>query len=308
MSRTTNETGPRPELEVVITRLFDAPRELVFRMWTEPEHMARWWGPKGFTNPVCQLDARPGGAILIHMRAPNGAVYPVTGTFREIVPSERLVFTSIAEDAEGNPALDEITTVTFAAEGAKTKVTVHSKAVGIAPAAPRMLAGMEKGWAQSLDRLAAGMARGGAGAFADDEVQIRKVLADRARALHEKNSALAVEHLADDAVMFTLAPPLQYSGAKARDRAALEAWFATWRGPIGWELKDIDIAIGGDVAFVRGLGHMTGTNAGGEQVDLWARSTICFRRVAGAWKIVHEHTSVPFHMDGSFRAAVDLKP
>ena len=145
----------RPESEVRITRVFDAPRELVFRMWTEPQHFARWWGPKGFTNPVCQLDARPGGAILVRMRAPNGDVYPLTGTFREIVPSERLVFTSIAEDAAGNAALDEITTVTFSAQGShKTKVTVHSKAIGIAPTAPRMLAGMEKGWSQSLDRLA----------------------------------------------------------------------------------------------------------------------------------------------------------
>ena len=143
-----------PELEVVITRTFDAPRELVFRMWTEPRHFARWWGPKGFTNPVCELDARPGGAILVHMRAPDGAVYPLTGTFREVVPSERIVFTSIAADAEGNAALDEITTVTFAAEGSKTKVTVRSRAVGIAPAAPSMLAGMEKGWSQSFDRLA----------------------------------------------------------------------------------------------------------------------------------------------------------
>jgi predicted dithiol-disulfide oxidoreductase (DUF899 family)/uncharacterized protein YndB with AHSA1/START domain len=144
-----------PELEVVITRTFDAPRDLVFRMWTEPEHLARWWGPKGFTNPVCELDARPGGAILIHMRAPDGAVYPMTGVFREYVPPKRLVFSSIAEDGNGNPALDEITTVTFAAEGEQTKVTVRTKAVGITPAAPRMLAGMEKGWLQSLDRLAA---------------------------------------------------------------------------------------------------------------------------------------------------------
>ncbi len=151
---TERPTARPPELEVVITRTFDAPRELVFRMWTEPEHFARWWGPKGFTNPVCELDARPGGAILVHMRAPNGVVYPMIGMFREVAPCERLVFTSIAEDGQGNAALDEITTVTFAAEGSKTKVTVRSKAVGVAPAAPFMLAGMEKGWSQSLDRLA----------------------------------------------------------------------------------------------------------------------------------------------------------
>jgi predicted dithiol-disulfide oxidoreductase (DUF899 family)/uncharacterized protein YndB with AHSA1/START domain len=146
-------TRPR-EREVVIARTFDAPPELVFRMWTEPEHFARWWGPKGFSNPVCELDARPGGAILVHMRAPDGAVYPLTGMFREVVPCERIVFTCIVADAEGQAALDEITTVTFAPEGGKTKVTVRSKAVGIAPSAHLMLAGMEKGWSQSFDRLA----------------------------------------------------------------------------------------------------------------------------------------------------------
>jgi uncharacterized protein YndB with AHSA1/START domain/ketosteroid isomerase-like protein len=304
---TDRTTARPPELEVVITRTFDAPRELVFRMWTEPQHLARWWGPRGFTNPVCELDARPGGAILIHMRAPNGAVYPLTGRFREVVPSERLVFTSVAEDGEGNPALDEITTVTFASVGGKTKVTVHTKAVGMAPAAPAMLAGMEKGWSQSFDRLA--VAAIGAGASAGkDEAQIRRLLADRALSLHDRDAALAVAHLADGAVMYTLAPPLEHRGAKAQERARLEAWFATWRGPIGWKLHDPEIAVGGDIAFVRGLGHMTGCKLDGEEVDLWVRTTVCLRRVAGAWRIVHEHTSVPFHMDGSLEAAVDLQP
>jgi uncharacterized protein YndB with AHSA1/START domain len=67
------------EQELVLTRVFDAPRELVFKVWTDPKHLARWWGPRGFTNPVCELDLRPGGAILIHMRGPDGTVYPMTG-------------------------------------------------------------------------------------------------------------------------------------------------------------------------------------------------------------------------------------
>src|ERR1700741_1125630 len=104
-SGTERTTARQPEREVVVTRTFDAARELVFRMWTEPEHLARWWGPKGFTNPVCELDARP----------------------------ERIVFTAIVEDAQGNPALDETTTVTFAAEGRKTRVTVRTSAVSLVP-------------------------------------------------------------------------------------------------------------------------------------------------------------------------------
>ena len=148
--------------EVAITRVFDAPRSLVFKMWTDPKHMAQWWGPHGFTNPVCKLDARPGGAILIHMRGPDGIVYPMTGVFREIVEPERLVFTAVAEDLQGNPLLEALTTVTFVEQGDKTKLTVHARAIGLAPVAPQMLAGMEAGWTQSLERLAELVASTGA--------------------------------------------------------------------------------------------------------------------------------------------------
>jgi uncharacterized protein YndB with AHSA1/START domain len=86
--------------ELTMTRVFDAPRELVFRAWTDPERLKRWWGPKGFTNPVCEVDVRPGGAIRIHMRGPDGTVYPMTGAFIEIVEAERLVFTSSALDTK----------------------------------------------------------------------------------------------------------------------------------------------------------------------------------------------------------------
>ena len=80
--------------EVTITRLFDAPRALVFKAWTDPKQLAQWWGPHGFTTPVCEVDVRPGGALLIHMRGPDGVVYPNKGVFHEIVEPDRLVFTS----------------------------------------------------------------------------------------------------------------------------------------------------------------------------------------------------------------------
>jgi uncharacterized protein YndB with AHSA1/START domain len=155
----TARAEPPAQRELTLTRVFDAPRSLVFKLWTEPEHMAQWWGPKGFTNPVCELDARPGGAIRIHMRAPDGTLHPMSGTFREVVAPERLVFTAVAEDLEGHPLLEALTTVTFAAHGGKTTVTVHAKAVGIAPIAAQMLDGMQAGWTQSLERLAALLAR-----------------------------------------------------------------------------------------------------------------------------------------------------
>jgi ketosteroid isomerase-like protein len=73
-------------------------------------------------------------------------------------------------------------------------------------------------------------------------------------------------------------------------------------------MRDLSVTVGDDVAFSRGISRMTGTKVDGEEVDLWYRSTVCFRKLNGSWKIAHEHTSVPFLMDGSYRAAVDLKP
>ena len=143
-----------PSREVILTRVFDAPPQLVWTAWTDPRHMAQWWGPKMFTNPVCELDLRPGGAITIHMRAPDGTVYPMTGTFREIVPPTRLVFTSVARDNDGNALLEGHNVITFEDVGGKTKVTVQSRAVGLVSFAPQMLAGMEAGWTQSLEKLA----------------------------------------------------------------------------------------------------------------------------------------------------------
>lgn len=140
--------------EATITRIFDSPRELVFKLWIDPAHMRNWWGPRGFTNPVCELDVRPGGAIRIDMTAPDGTVYPMTGIFKEIIEPSLLVFTSVAWDRDGNRLLEGLNTVTFEAVGAKTKLTVHAKAAGLAPIAPQMLAGMEAGWTQSLERLA----------------------------------------------------------------------------------------------------------------------------------------------------------
>jgi uncharacterized protein YndB with AHSA1/START domain len=141
------------EREVILTRIFNAPRELVFRAWTEREHLIKWWGPGVFTNPVCEVDLRLGGAWRIVMRGPDGTDYPCGGVYREIVEPERLVFTNIATDAQGNRLLDGLTTVTFADFGGKTKLTLKTRAVGLVPFAPQMLAGMEAGWSQSLDKL-----------------------------------------------------------------------------------------------------------------------------------------------------------
>jgi uncharacterized protein YndB with AHSA1/START domain/DNA-binding transcriptional ArsR family regulator len=142
--------------ELTLTRVFDAPRDLVFKAWTDPRLVAQWWGPHGFTNPVCEVDARPGGAIFINMRWPDGRDNPMKGVFHEVVPPERLVFTtSTLEDAAGRPQLEVLNTVTFAEQGSQTKLTLHAVVVRATPAAEEALSGMEAGWTQSLEKLAA---------------------------------------------------------------------------------------------------------------------------------------------------------
>lgn len=140
--------------DLVITREFDAPRELVFKAWSEVERLRRWWGPDGFTNPVCEVDLRPGGAIRIDMRGPDGTVYPMTGTFHEIAAPQRLVFTSAALDEKGMPLFEVLNTVIFDEQGGKTKITLHASVTKATAEAVRYLAGMEQGWSQSLGRLA----------------------------------------------------------------------------------------------------------------------------------------------------------
>ena len=148
------------ERVLVITRVFDAPRELVFKAWTDPKHVAHWWGPNGFTNPVCELDVRPGGAILIHMRGPDGVVYPMKSVFHEIVEPERLVFTTSSfEDEDGNPQLEVLNTVTFAEHNGKTKLTLQARVMKSTPEVAVPLAGMEEGWSESLERLGEHLAK-----------------------------------------------------------------------------------------------------------------------------------------------------
>jgi uncharacterized protein YndB with AHSA1/START domain len=137
-----------PELEV--SRVFDAPRRLVFKVWIQPEHLARWWGPKGFTLLSCETDVRPGGAWVRCMRAPDGTKHIKRGVYREIVEPERLVFTYVNEDADGTLGPETLVTVTFEEQGDRTKLTLHQS--GFESMASRD--GHEGGWMSCLERFA----------------------------------------------------------------------------------------------------------------------------------------------------------
>lgn len=146
-----------------IERVFDAPRDLVWKMWTEPEHFKRWWGPREFTTPVADLDVRVGGKYLFCMRSKGGQEYWGTGEYIEVVPPEKLVYRDSFADKDGNkvPASEygmpewpdeTIATILFEEEagGKKTKVTLSSN-VSMALAKQH---GANDGWGQSLDKLA----------------------------------------------------------------------------------------------------------------------------------------------------------
>lgn len=148
------------ERAVKIRRVFDAPRALVWRAWTDPKMMAQWFGPRMFTTPVCELDVRVGGALRIVMRGPDGSEYPMSGVFTEVVAPERLVFTNIPVDKDGTRLMQGETRVTFAEAGGKTELVVTAHMVGLVPIARQMLAGMEAGWTQSIDKLQEMLAKG----------------------------------------------------------------------------------------------------------------------------------------------------
>jgi uncharacterized protein YndB with AHSA1/START domain len=142
-------------LEMSLTRKVAAPPDVVFSAWIDAKQLAKWWGPKGFTNPVCWTDARLGGAILIHMRAPDGVVHVMTGRFVQIDRPHRLVFISAAIDDQGKPMFEVRNTVTFTQIAKGTEIALVAEVTKTTADAPRYLAGMSQGWSQSLDRLIA---------------------------------------------------------------------------------------------------------------------------------------------------------
>jgi uncharacterized protein YndB with AHSA1/START domain len=143
----------RERTEIEVTRILDAPRDLVFEAWTDAERLSKWWGPEGFSVAECISDPRPGGSLRIVMRGPDGTDYPMTGTYREVLWPERLVIESTAVADDGTPLLEALQTVTFTDRDGKTEITVRSRATALVPIAIAMLGGMEAGLTQSLQCL-----------------------------------------------------------------------------------------------------------------------------------------------------------
>lgn len=142
----------------------------------------------------------------------------------------------------------------------------------------------------------------------DDEAQILALLEALSEAIRTKDAARAVAPYAKPNVMFTLEPPLQFKSESSPGQEGVQEWFDTWEGPIGYESREVQVAVSGDVAYSHGLTRISGTKTDGETTEVWVRETNGFRKIGGEWRISHQHQSVPFLMYGSGLAALDLKP
>lgn len=126
MSAVKNEVvTERQGKSLIVTRTFDAPREMVFRVWTEPEHVRHWWGPDGFTNTISEMDVRPGGVWRLMMHGPDGTDYPNKIVFTEVEKPARLVYTHSGDEGPGETRFE--VTVTFEERDGKTILTMRSQ-------------------------------------------------------------------------------------------------------------------------------------------------------------------------------------
>ena len=151
----TDAATEAEERVLVIERVFDAPRSLVFKAWTDPQHLVHWYGPRGFSLPSCEVDLRPGGAWRSCMLSPEGREYWVRGIFREVVEPERLVFSYAHENESGAPGHETIVTVTFEDRAGKTGLTLRQAAFE----SVKERNAHRGGWSSSLDRLVEHLAR-----------------------------------------------------------------------------------------------------------------------------------------------------
>jgi len=151
-TKTTSKLSLPSDREIVGSRIMDAPPELVFKAYTDPELIPRWWGPRRYATTVDKMDLRPGGVWRFVHRAADGGEYAFNGVYREIVPPKRLVYTFNYEGAPGHEAVE---TVTFEeAEGGKTRMTDHLLFETREERDGMLNSGMEEGAAETIDRLA----------------------------------------------------------------------------------------------------------------------------------------------------------
>ncbi|MBE9211509.1 SgcJ/EcaC family oxidoreductase [Plectonema cf. radiosum LEGE 06105] len=139
-----------------------------------------------------------------------------------------------------------------------------------------------------------------------DEAEIRQIIDNWVESVRAKDIDGLMSHYVDDSVLFDIMPPLKHQGASAY-RQLWEQCFPYFQGDIGYEIRDLNITVGSDVAFSHSLNRMSGTTTNGEEIDNWMRVTVCYQKIDGKWMVIHDHVSVPINMENS-KALFDLKP
>jgi uncharacterized protein YndB with AHSA1/START domain/ketosteroid isomerase-like protein len=289
---TKQDSASSSDKEIVITRVFDAPRELVWNVWTDPAHIAQWWGPRGFTTTVTAMDLRPGGKWRYVMHGPDGNDYPVNGVFSEVVPYERIVTTDEFDDGWKPPQPIDlpkgiVATALFEDHGKQTKLTLIVSHATVEDRKKHEAMGVVGGWNSSLDCMADHLA-----ALADEKL-VRQLIADQMAAICAKDVDSLMKPYVADFVAFDAIPPFQTNGP--------EAWRKTWSGCLPHfpevfqiEMRDLRVVVSGEAAFAHWIFRFTGPDKDHPALQSWMRLTGCYRKVGAAWKIVHEHCSVPF--------------
>jgi uncharacterized protein YndB with AHSA1/START domain len=158
MIDSTETTASIAGREIVISRVFDAPRELVFDAFTDARHISEWWGPRGFTTTTSIKDVRPGGIWRFIMHGPDGTDYTNTIRYTEVVRPERLAYDHGADDIDGDPASFQVT-VTFVDQGGRTALTMRSRFTSEAEVERNRKFGAVDGGKQTLERLAEYLAK-----------------------------------------------------------------------------------------------------------------------------------------------------
>jgi uncharacterized protein YndB with AHSA1/START domain len=156
MTTATESQADAGRLDLVLTRVIDAPRALAWKAWTDPDHLKKWWAPAPWTTPECEMDVRPGGVFRTLMRGPHGEEFTVQGIFLEVVENERIVFTDVLKAGDRpaqNPFFTAIITLEEHAGG--TKYTARALHKDEAKREKHEQMGFHEGWGKCLDQLTA---------------------------------------------------------------------------------------------------------------------------------------------------------
>jgi uncharacterized protein YndB with AHSA1/START domain/ketosteroid isomerase-like protein len=285
--------------DLEIELLFDAPREEVFRHWTDAEQLRTWFAPDGFEVTACNVEACPGGKWQIAYRSASGRSYVEHGEFRTVDEPERLIFT--LTQIEGDRiVLESLVTVTFTSVGSGTRMSFRQ--AGFDTLAQRE--NFRRGWGECFRKLAGsltGTLEGTQGKAASRqetmmvdgkgtaEAQIRELLEAWAAAVrrHDKPAILAFH--ASDIVMFDLPPPLQARGLDEYEKT-WDLFFQSHKVSQAFDIEELSILAGEDVGFAFGLMRC---GAGQDPAGFLFRVTIGLRKGGGEWRVVHEHHSLP---------------